>query len=136
MANRCIGFCDVKNILHGTTGSHPSECEDDFPKIVECMAGKLLNILLLRIMKTIFLYCRINVWCPILILPFIFQLDETTYLVVRKREFLMYVRICVSDRTQFKPMTLGVRCRVRHIQLPHWFVLRREWVSEYFNSIL
>ena len=39
VTNKCIGFCDVSNILDGTTGNHPSECEDDFPKIVECMAG-------------------------------------------------------------------------------------------------
>ena len=82
------------------------------------------------------LYYFINVWCPILILTFIFQLGEITYLVVRRREFLIYVRICVLDRIQSKPMMLGVRFRVRHIQLPHWFVLRREWVSEYFNDIM
>ena len=45
VVHRCIGFCDVANILEGTTGQHPSECEDDFPKIVECMAGNLTYIL-------------------------------------------------------------------------------------------
>ena len=66
----------------------------------------------------------------------IFQLGEITYLVVRRREFLIYARICVLDRIQSKPMMLGVRFRVQHIQLPHWFVLRREWVSEYFHNIM
>ena len=35
----CLGFCNVKNILEGNIGSHPSNCEDDFTAIVECMAA-------------------------------------------------------------------------------------------------
>ena len=37
VANSCLGFCDVTNILGGAAGN-PTECEDDFPIIAECMA--------------------------------------------------------------------------------------------------
>jgi hypothetical protein len=30
----------VKNILEGTTGMHPANCDDQFKKIVHCMAGE------------------------------------------------------------------------------------------------
>jgi hypothetical protein len=35
----CMGFCNLKNILDGTTGQDPEQCEADFPSIVKCMAG-------------------------------------------------------------------------------------------------
>ncbi|XP_037904934.1 Ig-like and fibronectin type-III domain-containing protein 1 isoform X1 [Hermetia illucens] len=35
---QCIGFCNVHNILDGTTGIEPEACEKDFPNIVKCMA--------------------------------------------------------------------------------------------------
>jgi hypothetical protein len=35
-----MGFCNLKNILDGTTGQDPEQCEADFPSIVKCMAGK------------------------------------------------------------------------------------------------
>ncbi|XP_055384146.1 Ig-like and fibronectin type-III domain-containing protein 1 isoform X3 [Condylostylus longicornis] len=34
----CMGFCNVHNILDGTTGIEPEACEKDFPHIVKCMA--------------------------------------------------------------------------------------------------
>ncbi|BFF96530.1 Ig-like and fibronectin type-III domain-containing protein 2 [Drosophila madeirensis] len=34
----CMGFCNVHNILDGTTGIDPEACEKDFPSIVRCMA--------------------------------------------------------------------------------------------------
>jgi hypothetical protein len=34
-----MGFCNLKNILDGTTGQDPEQCEADFPSIVKCMAG-------------------------------------------------------------------------------------------------
>lgn len=34
----CMGFCNVHNILDGTTGIEPEACEKDFPQIVRCMA--------------------------------------------------------------------------------------------------
>ena len=38
VSSSCLGFCDIKNILEGSTGSSPSQCEADFPNIVSCMA--------------------------------------------------------------------------------------------------
>ncbi|XP_017019547.1 Ig-like and fibronectin type-III domain-containing protein 2 [Drosophila kikkawai] len=35
---QCMGFCNVHNILDGTTGVDPEACERDFPGIVRCMA--------------------------------------------------------------------------------------------------
>ncbi|KAH8334760.1 hypothetical protein KR074_009919 [Drosophila pseudoananassae] len=35
---QCMGFCNVHNILDGTTGIDPEACERDFPSIVRCMA--------------------------------------------------------------------------------------------------
>ncbi|EDW26268.1 GL24598 [Drosophila persimilis] len=35
---QCMGFCNVHNILDGTTGIDPEACEKDFPSIVRCMA--------------------------------------------------------------------------------------------------
>jgi hypothetical protein len=37
VANSCLGFCDVTNILGGSAGN-PTECESDFPAIASCMA--------------------------------------------------------------------------------------------------
>ncbi|XP_018795157.1 PREDICTED: Ig-like and fibronectin type-III domain-containing protein 2 isoform X1 [Bactrocera latifrons] len=34
----CMGFCNVHNIIDGTTGIEPEACEKDFPNIVRCMA--------------------------------------------------------------------------------------------------
>uniref|UniRef100_W8ADW8 Ig-like and fibronectin type-III domain-containing protein C25G4.10 n=2 Tax=Ceratitis capitata TaxID=7213 RepID=W8ADW8_CERCA len=34
----CMGFCNVHNIIDGTTGIEPEACERDFPNIVRCMA--------------------------------------------------------------------------------------------------
>eukprot|EP00092_Neocalanus_flemingeri_P093803 GFUD01119242.1.p1 GENE.GFUD01119242.1~~GFUD01119242.1.p1 ORF type:complete len:1460 (+),score=180.34 GFUD01119242.1:219-4598(+) len=34
----CQGFCKLKNILDGNTGVNPSDCEEEFPDIVSCMA--------------------------------------------------------------------------------------------------
>jgi hypothetical protein len=34
----CLGFCDISNILEGTAGKNPSDCEADFKEIVRCMA--------------------------------------------------------------------------------------------------
>lgn len=36
---KCLGFCSLQQILNGTTGQEPEECEADFPTIVKCMAG-------------------------------------------------------------------------------------------------
>lgn len=38
VSTRCIGFCNVHNILEGTTGIEPEACEKDFSGIVKCMA--------------------------------------------------------------------------------------------------
>lgn len=38
--SKCLGFCNVKNILEATTGRNPADCEDHFQDIVMCMAGK------------------------------------------------------------------------------------------------
>ena len=38
VSSDCLGFCSIKNILEATTGQKPSECEKDFPNIVDCMA--------------------------------------------------------------------------------------------------
>lgn len=40
VTSSCMGFCSLKNILDGTTGQDPEQCEADFPAIVKCMAGK------------------------------------------------------------------------------------------------
>lgn len=34
----CHAFCNLRNILDGTTGVSPTDCESDFPVIAECMA--------------------------------------------------------------------------------------------------
>ena len=34
----CLGFCSIKNILEGSTGIHPTQCDPFFSKIVYCMA--------------------------------------------------------------------------------------------------
>lgn len=34
----CQGFCNLKSIMDGSTGVDPTDCEDDFPAIVNCMA--------------------------------------------------------------------------------------------------
>ena len=34
----CQGFCNLKSILDGNTGVNPSDCEEEFPSIVSCMA--------------------------------------------------------------------------------------------------
>lgn len=39
VTSACMGFCSLKNILDGTTGLDPEQCEADFPSIVKCMAG-------------------------------------------------------------------------------------------------
>jgi len=39
VTSSCLGFCTLKTILDGTTGE-PNACENEFPKIVACMAGK------------------------------------------------------------------------------------------------
>ncbi|XP_058985320.1 Ig-like and fibronectin type-III domain-containing protein 2 [Musca domestica] len=38
VSQSCMGFCNVHNILDGTTGIEPEACEKDFPRIVRCMA--------------------------------------------------------------------------------------------------
>ncbi|XP_002074396.3 Ig-like and fibronectin type-III domain-containing protein 2 isoform X1 [Drosophila willistoni] len=38
VSSQCMGFCNVHNILDGTTGIDPEACEKDFPSIVRCMA--------------------------------------------------------------------------------------------------
>lgn len=38
VTSACMGFCSLKNILDGTTGLDPEQCEADFPSIVKCMA--------------------------------------------------------------------------------------------------
>ncbi|XP_037879473.1 Ig-like and fibronectin type-III domain-containing protein 2 [Glossina fuscipes] len=38
VSQNCMGFCNVHNILDGTTGTDPEACEKDFPQIVRCMA--------------------------------------------------------------------------------------------------
>ncbi|KAH8405330.1 hypothetical protein KR222_005359 [Zaprionus bogoriensis] len=38
ISSECMGFCNVHNILDGTTGIDPEVCERDFPSIVRCMA--------------------------------------------------------------------------------------------------
>ena len=55
VSKSCVGFCNIKNILEGTTGeiwslqtdhnimmlcagTSPTQCETDFPQIVSCMA--------------------------------------------------------------------------------------------------
>lgn len=38
ISSECMGFCNVHNILDGTTGIDPEVCERDFPAIVRCMA--------------------------------------------------------------------------------------------------
>ena len=52
VSKSCLGFCNIKNILEGTTGelwalrphitlsvgTSPTQCEADFPNIVSCMA--------------------------------------------------------------------------------------------------
>ncbi|XP_055857089.1 Ig-like and fibronectin type-III domain-containing protein 2 [Episyrphus balteatus] len=38
VSKECIGFCNVHNIIDGTTGVEPEVCEKDFPVIVKCMA--------------------------------------------------------------------------------------------------
>jgi hypothetical protein len=44
VSKECMGFCSIKNILEGTTGMHPANCDDQFKKIVHCMAGNLEHI--------------------------------------------------------------------------------------------
>jgi len=38
VSSQCMGFCNVHNILDGTTDVDPEACEKDFPSIVKCMA--------------------------------------------------------------------------------------------------
>lgn len=38
VSDACLGYCTVHNILDGTTGTEPEQCETDFPNIVKCMA--------------------------------------------------------------------------------------------------
>ncbi|XP_034111306.1 Ig-like and fibronectin type-III domain-containing protein 2 isoform X1 [Drosophila albomicans] len=38
VSTQCMGFCNVHNILDGTTDVDPEACEKDFPSIVKCMA--------------------------------------------------------------------------------------------------
>lgn len=38
VSEKCLGFCAVHNIMDGTTGIEPDLCENDFPRIVRCMA--------------------------------------------------------------------------------------------------
>lgn len=39
VSSSCLGFCNIQNILDGTTGQDPENCEPDFKSIVKCMAG-------------------------------------------------------------------------------------------------
>ena len=38
VSSSCQAFCHVKQILDGSTGVDPAECEQEFPAIVKCMA--------------------------------------------------------------------------------------------------
>lgn len=38
VSERCLGFCNIHNIIDGTAGIEPDACEADFPRIVKCMA--------------------------------------------------------------------------------------------------
>lgn len=38
VSKKCVGFCNIHNIIDGTTGIEPEACEKDFPNIVNCMA--------------------------------------------------------------------------------------------------
>lgn len=38
VSTKCLGFCSIHNIIDGTTGVEPDSCEEDFPRIVKCMA--------------------------------------------------------------------------------------------------
>ncbi|XP_039449778.1 Ig-like and fibronectin type-III domain-containing protein 1 isoform X2 [Culex pipiens pallens] len=38
VSSTCLGFCVLHNILDGSTGVEPEQCEKDFPNIVRCMA--------------------------------------------------------------------------------------------------
>lgn len=38
VSKQCVGFCNIHNIIDGTTGVEPEACEKDFPFIVKCMA--------------------------------------------------------------------------------------------------
>ncbi|TRY80837.1 hypothetical protein TCAL_04329 [Tigriopus californicus] len=38
VSEKCLGFCDIRNILEGKAGQNPAECEEEFPDIVMCMA--------------------------------------------------------------------------------------------------
>ncbi|XP_021960351.1 Ig-like and fibronectin type-III domain-containing protein 1 [Folsomia candida] len=37
VSRSCLGFCTLQSILDGSTGE-PSQCENEFPRIVKCMA--------------------------------------------------------------------------------------------------
>lgn len=38
VTEKCLGFCNIHNIIDGTAGVEPDACETDFPRIVKCMA--------------------------------------------------------------------------------------------------
>uniref|UniRef100_A0A1S4H6G5 Receptor mediating netrin-dependent axon guidance n=1 Tax=Anopheles gambiae TaxID=7165 RepID=A0A1S4H6G5_ANOGA len=38
VSDACMGFCVLHNILDGSAGAEPEQCERDFPNIVRCMA--------------------------------------------------------------------------------------------------
>ncbi|XP_059475873.1 Ig-like and fibronectin type-III domain-containing protein 1 isoform X2 [Neocloeon triangulifer] len=38
VSKRCLGFCNLQNIVEGNTGEDVHNCEVDFPHIINCMA--------------------------------------------------------------------------------------------------
>lgn len=38
VTSKCLGFCNIHNIIDGTAGIEPDVCESDFPRVVKCMA--------------------------------------------------------------------------------------------------
>lgn len=38
VSSSCLGFCNLKSILDGETGSDPAACDPEFPRIARCMA--------------------------------------------------------------------------------------------------
>jgi len=44
VSKSCLGYCNLQNIIDGNTGENVRNCEVDFPKIINCMAGKKIQI--------------------------------------------------------------------------------------------
>ena len=73
---------------------------------------------------------QLNVIHSLQILWVVWQMGKTMCLAVKGTMFLMFVKTCVLESTQSKPMTFGHTCRVEPSLLQPWHASQRVLVSD------